>query len=1106
MEDNCVDNGSESDQISTGFLLFYPGVHTNKVSTYINKLTKGHKIDIVNHGYVSSQVVNEENIFNKSFAQFTKYATNVEVTCKEYLGLWHEYVGSSEEHSVFMGCQDACRLLGLKPEFLNTLWSKGKQPIVKLDHFCFCCALPESIQKASNTPDKIIYVLNGFYPLLRESFMDESSSFAYYVLQWSSRNLSWKQFNRGIVGDGASLYPGSLRQILQKHWKSFGLKHWPDWYHLGMHSSQSPLQALIDQSMWLGVRMERDEYGRRLLQAGIGTSQFKKWMSNPLVQSKGLQESGKGPKQDYIFNIVSSMEPDKCTSTCLKLANIDKSMRDEGATTIQSAWRSHKHRKDYNSFRNLRNETIAWARGFLNLDSGKESRSEGERNFGLLMLYSAGHRSVHLLLEVLRACHINVSTHGEMGANDIQESFLNLFFAHEIRYMQGETLSVPSKEFSNRFDTTWQDVLSSRRAYVACDAAKELGTSEEELVAAWLHAVDRNKVVTCRNGMSVGEISLMGHSNSIFIWGGNYLVEKHRLVKPGASTHFFAVDWEVGLISWTDFRKKLIGVGKQKKQLNSIFYDARDILQIQMLDNDADDLLFLGVSQTKAMLHRAACTGSPIESEPLGKALLDEGYNIPGIQSIAEDPEIQDGNVSGRLLSRATRDMDFKACVRYCLSLRRQLEPRISKTLGKEHISNNGQNVSEENANLLREKTFVKEANELELTKTLRIGDMHQPADIDRILLALQEAKPKADMLSLCHLVAAHLNWSPRGIKLSQLVSICGTYFFGPKHQTNPNDNILSDIRAETLETLDALGLVVDELESVTLPSERLVDKSPLLAKEVFPTVAHRWATAWLHLRQFRDDFWGSEEDKYKLDSRPLLHEQFGTMSEYVQLGVLEDISSIQHFVSSVDFSGIGLVDADIALLSKTLVSDTKIQVLGLYDNRITAAGARHIANLLKNTKHLCELSLSVNQIADDGAIALAEALCVNTSLLSLQLSDNRIGDAGVVALCSALNKGNTSLTDIDFTANKIGLVGGDAIIELMRETGHITGIALLGNPGLPMSVISIIRKMGQINQIKKISKAAKKGRKAMVLSAGTESSLTVSGNSSGSIQLEFPS
>lgn len=50
----------------------------------------------------------------------------------------------------------------------------------------------------------------------------------------------------------------------------------------------------------------------------------------------GLQESGNGPKQDYIFNIVSSMEPDKCTSTCLKLANIDKSMRDEGATTIQS--------------------------------------------------------------------------------------------------------------------------------------------------------------------------------------------------------------------------------------------------------------------------------------------------------------------------------------------------------------------------------------------------------------------------------------------------------------------------------------------------------------------------------------------------------------------------------------------------------------------------------------------------------------------------------------------------------------------------------------------------------------------------------------------------
>jgi hypothetical protein len=92
--------------------------------------------------------------------------------------------------------------------------------------------------------------------------------------------------------------------------------------------------------------------------------------------------------------------------------------------------------------------------------------------------------------------------------------------------------------------------------------------------------------------------------------------------------------------------------------------------------------------------------------------------------------------------------------------------------------------------------------------------------------------------------------------------------------------------------------------------------------------------------------------------------------------------------------------------------SFTQLQVCNLTDNEIGPAGARSIAEKLKDPKCIIQtLILDSNQLRDEGTLEIAEALKFNTSLKSLDLRYNHLTRRGLLAIREVLfQRGNMTL------------------------------------------------------------------------------------------------
>ena len=90
--------------------------------------------------------------------------------------------------------------------------------------------------------------------------------------------------------------------------------------------------------------------------------------------------------------------------------------------------------------------------------------------------------------------------------------------------------------------------------------------------------------------------------------------------------------------------------------------------------------------------------------------------------------------------------------------------------------------------------------------------------------------------------------------------------------------------------------------------------------------------------------------------------------------------------------------------LTNHLVENNKLRVLDLSCNEISADGANHISNFLKNPEcKLVSLIMSVNKIVDLGGKYIAQALSINRSLIHIDITSNRIGDEGLSRIAESL-------------------------------------------------------------------------------------------------------
>mmetsp|Transcript_43474 Transcript_43474/g.143863 ORF Transcript_43474/g.143863 Transcript_43474/m.143863 type:complete len:293 (+) Transcript_43474:1680-2558(+) len=168
-------------------------------------------------------------------------------------------------------------------------------------------------------------------------------------------------------------------------------------------------------------------------------------------------------------------------------------------------------------------------------------------------------------------------------------------------------------------------------------------------------------------------------------------------------------------------------------------------------------------------------------------------------------------------------------------------------------------------------------------------------------------------------------------------------------------------------------------------------------------------------------------------------------LAELVKAG--DAVLTTLHIEGDSDFyPGAGPEGAE--SLAEILRASPLMTELTLDDNRILDTGASAIAEALKDHAGLTKLDLAqLNGIGPSGATAVAEALKANTVLRYLDLSGpyNPIGPSGVSAIAEAL-KVNASLTTLGLANLDIDSSGATVIAEALKANDVLTTLNLSSN------------------------------------------------------------
>ena len=150
---------------------------------------------------------------------------------------------------------------------------------------------------------------------MRSKFTTPGVSLHYYVVEWESATLAWKDFRGQLLGptDPADAPAGSLRGKIAAQWQELGLKTAPNVGDNGVHASASPFEALAERMNWVGASLEGDAFGAALLAAGVPAEMIKAWTIDPQVKRPDAANGS-------LFDSLEDMDADACIEKCKAIA------------------------------------------------------------------------------------------------------------------------------------------------------------------------------------------------------------------------------------------------------------------------------------------------------------------------------------------------------------------------------------------------------------------------------------------------------------------------------------------------------------------------------------------------------------------------------------------------------------------------------------------------------------------------------------------------------------------------------------------------------------------------------------------------------------------
>jgi len=219
-------------------------------------------------------------------SEFTPTPAAQDAFASAYGTTWSDALGS------MMTNPEALASLGVDGLALESMWRGGQD--VKLAPGTYIARL-----EREGDP---IYTINGFYPAMRQAFVEPGATVRYLVCEWEEEALPWESFRRDVIGatNPSAATAGSCRALLLSKWQELGLPAEPSMAKNGVHASAGPLEGLKERAVWCDANVASDPLAVQLASAGIDAATLGGWLAdNPAVTLGGVT--------DKVFDLTEEM-------------------------------------------------------------------------------------------------------------------------------------------------------------------------------------------------------------------------------------------------------------------------------------------------------------------------------------------------------------------------------------------------------------------------------------------------------------------------------------------------------------------------------------------------------------------------------------------------------------------------------------------------------------------------------------------------------------------------------------------------------------------------------------------------------------------------------
>eukprot|EP00811_Abedinium_folium_P007726 NODE_1712_length_2396_cov_33.546937.p1 GENE.NODE_1712_length_2396_cov_33.546937~~NODE_1712_length_2396_cov_33.546937.p1 ORF type:complete len:702 (+),score=213.87 NODE_1712_length_2396_cov_33.546937:140-2107(+) len=296
---------------SRAFVFIKPHAVTNAVKELVRNTLAENGVVVIREGLITAEEIDKKGLIDEHYGSIAMRAMRqkpadltVQPTgLKEFEAAFGLSWESALEKGIVYNAVEGAEKLSITRKELGERFDKLVKKVdqIKLGGGLYCGKMDD------------IYVINGFYFVMRSAFTDPGNSIYYFVVDWSSAAMSWGDFRGKLLGatDPTTSAPGSLRNLVFKDWERLGLSAVPNMGDNGLHASASPFEALSEIMNWLSTPLADVPFGRAMLDAGVPQATIEAWTKDPTVTFND--------KKTSVFDLFEDVDAPELLAKALKV-------------------------------------------------------------------------------------------------------------------------------------------------------------------------------------------------------------------------------------------------------------------------------------------------------------------------------------------------------------------------------------------------------------------------------------------------------------------------------------------------------------------------------------------------------------------------------------------------------------------------------------------------------------------------------------------------------------------------------------------------------------------------------------------------------------------